>query len=134
MKRVIGVAFLLIFLASCSTVTTEVYKSNYEPFKESVLLRIANDSWGLEKSIAARIEDLGFSVTNKESPAVHIHALVDYETFWDVVHQTFNHFEIVFVDAETRDVLLKSRYVGRFGFNGCEAALDLVFKDIGSKL
>ena len=134
MKRIYWLTFLLLFVISCSTVNTEIYKSNYKLQKKSVYLNIENDSWNLDKSITSRIENLGFSVVNKESPQFDIIALVDYETFWDVVHQTFNRFEISFVDARTNEVLLKSKYVGRIGFNGCEAALDLVFKDIASKI
>lgn len=134
MKRIYWLPFLLLFVISCSTVNTEIYKPNYKPQKKSIYLKIENDSWNLEKSITSRIENLGFSVAAKESSQVDMVALVDYETFWDVVHQTFNHFEISFVDARTNEVLLKSRYVGRFGFNGCETALDLVFKDIASKI
>ena len=43
-------------------------------------------------------------------------------------------FEIVFVDAKTRDVSIQAQYVGSFGFNGCHAALDLVFNDLSEKL
>ena len=134
MKRIYWLPFLLLFVFSCSTVNTEIYKSNHKLQKKYVYLKIKNDSWNLQKSITSRIENLGFSVAIKESPQVDIVALVDYETFWDVVHQTFNHFEISFVDAKTNEVLLKSKYVGRIGFNGCEDALDLVFKDIASKI
>ncbi len=125
---------LLFLFTACSTVNTEIYKSGYEPKRKSVYLKIKNDSWNLENSITNRIEKLGFTINRTSSESIDIFAYVDYETFWDVVHQTFNHFEMSLVDARTNEVLLKSRYVGKFGFNGCEAALDLVFEDIASKL
>jgi hypothetical protein len=41
---------------------------------------------------------------------------------------------ISFENANTGEVYITSRYVGRFGFNGIDDALDLVFKDLNYKL
>ena len=57
-----------------------------------------------------------------------------YVVQWDVIHQTFTYFNIDFKNVKTGKDLASSRYVGRFGFNDCNSALDLVFEDISKKL
>jgi len=136
MKKIIFLLPLLLLLISCSTstVTTNVQKNFTFYSNPTVVLAIKNDSWNLEKSISSRIENLGFKLTENSNIKPDFYALVDYETYWDVVHQTFNHFQIVFIDTESEQPVAKSLYIGRFGFNGCEAALDLVFEDLTKKI
>ena len=59
---------------------------------------------------------------------------VDYKTYWDVAYQTFEHFVITFKDAKTNETFITSNYVGRFGFNSCNAAMDIVFRDLAAKI
>jgi hypothetical protein len=125
--------YLLALLPACSSVST--YKASHIDTSNSpaVFLRIENDTEKLSDNLAQRIKDLGFSTTSDAGHADY-YAEVEYTTYFDVVHQTFNHFEIVFVDAKTNENRVRSRYLGRFGFNGCKAALDLVFKDLSRQL
>ncbi len=132
MKNIL-LLLLLALLPACSTVST--YKSGPIDISRSptVLLRIQNDTEKLSDNLSQRIEDLGFTTT-RDTGRADYYADVEYTTYFDVVHQTFNHFDIAFVDAKTNEPRIRSRYVGRFGFNGCQAALDLVFKDLIRKL
>lgn len=135
MKNFLIFLLLITILSGCSTATTTVNKSiDIQQYKVAEL-QLPDDSWNLEASITKRIENLGFEVIlpgSNKKPDLIIFA--DYQTYWDVVHQTFNYFDISFDDSATGDVLLSSSYKGRFGFNGCEAALDLVFRDLAAKL
>ncbi len=130
-----NILFLLVLalLPACSSVST--YKSSPIDIARSptALLRIQNDTENLSNNLSERIKDLGFTTT-RDAGRVDYFVDVDYTTFFDVVHQTFNHFDIAFVDAKTNEQRIRSRYVGRIGFNGCNAALDLVFKDLSRKL
>jgi hypothetical protein len=121
--------FMVMLLTSCSTVRTYPGKPIDTSRKPAVVVRIKNDTERLFENIARRIEELGFKVIQNGGEADY-YADVAYTTYFDVVHQTFNQFDIVFVDGKTEETVLRSRYLGRVGFNGCQAALDLVFKDL----
>ncbi len=130
---------LLISSVSCSLgnsyAETVVHSAiDTERFR-TVVLELPDDSWDLEGSIKSRLRGLGFEVVPEGSdrpPDLIVFA--DYQTYWDVVHQTFNYFDISFEDPKTGKALVTSKYVGRFGFNDCEAALDVVFRDLRDKL
>ncbi len=125
--------FVLALLPACSSVST--YKSSPIDISRSptVLLQMQNDTENLSNNLSKRIKDLGFTPTTDAS-RVDYFVVVEYSTFFDVIHQTFNHFDIAFVDAKTNEQRIRSRYVGRFGFNDCDAALNLVFKDLSREL
>jgi hypothetical protein len=99
----------------------------------AVFVRISHDTENLAANLAQRIERLGFRTVPQEASADYV-AEVRYTTFYDVVHQTFHRFEIVFVDKKTGVHGLKGEYIGRFGFNGVHAALDKVFKELARAL
>jgi hypothetical protein len=132
MKNILLI-LVMALLPGCSSVST--YKTSSVDLSRSpaVFLRIQKDTENFSGNISQRVESLGFKVTKDPSRADY-YAEVEYATFFDVVHQTFKHFEIILVDAKTNENKIRSRYVGRFGFNGCDAALDLVFKDLSRKL
>lgn len=127
--------FFLLILVSCSGAKTEIHSqidvANYQVCK----LNIYNDSWNLRRNFTKRIENLGCDVvdlsTNKE-PDIEVN--IDYETYWDVIHQTFTYFNIHFINLKTGKYIASSRYVGRVGFNDCDAALDIVFEDLSKKI
>jgi hypothetical protein len=97
-------------------------------------LKIYNDTENLSENISNRIQQLGFKPFVKSESRPDYAVFVDYKTFWDVVHQTFEHFVISFKDAKTSETLITSNYVGRVGFNSCNGAMDIVFRDIAAKI
>jgi hypothetical protein len=123
----------LLALTGCSTVTTSKNAPIALARSPTVFLRIQNDTGKMAGNISRRLESLGFK-SIADADRANYFADVEYSRFFDVFHQTFNHFEIVLVDAKTGEQTVRSRYIGRVGFNGCDAALDLVFKDLSKKL
>jgi len=132
--RNIMIPLALSVLVACSSANTYVIKPIDTSDSPSVVLRIKSDTENLSENIARRIQKLGFRVIPDGGSRPDYYANVQYTTFWDVVHQTFNQFEIAFVDAKNNENRVRSLYTGRFGFKGCDAALDLVFEDLSSKL
>jgi hypothetical protein len=125
----------VLVLSSCSGVTTNIQSRIEVTHYQTSRLNIQNDSWRLRENITHRIENLGLDVVDlsaAKEPEILIN--VSYQTYWDVIHQTFTYFNIDFKDFKTGKEIANSRYVGRFGFNDCSAALDLVFEDLSKKL
>ncbi len=125
----------VLVLSSCSGVTTNIQSRIDVTHYQTCCLNIQNDSWNLLKNITHRIENLGLDVIELSAvkdPDIVIN--VSYQTYWDAIHQTFTYFNIDFKYFKTGKEIANSRYVGRFGFNDCNAALDLVFEDLSKKL
>jgi len=132
-KNTLNLLFLIL-LTSCTSVATYKTRSIDTSRKPTVRLRIKYDTDNFSENLSIRIQRLGFKVIQDSAGQPEYFADVDYATYFDVVHQTFTRFEINFVDAKTNESLVRSRYLGRIGFNGCDAAMDLVFKDLSLKI
>jgi hypothetical protein len=124
---------VLALLPACSSVSTYKTSPIDTAHSPTALIRILNDTENLSNNLSERLNALGFRTT-KDAGRADYFVDVQYSTFFDVVHQTFNHFDISIVDAKTNEQKIHLRYVGRIGFNGCNAALDLVFKDLSRQL
>jgi len=128
--------FLLLLLAllpACSSVSTRQSGPIDLSHSPTALLRISDDPKKLSDNISRRVENLGFTTTKDPGRADYF-AEVNYNTYFDAVHQTFDHFEIRFIDAKTNEPKIRSRYAGGLGSSGCDAALDLVFQDFSREL
>src|ERR1700704_2526218 len=92
--RNILVILVMALLPGCSSVST--YKASSVDLSRSpaVFLRIQKDTENFSGNISQRLESLGFKATKDPSRADY-YAEVEYATFFDVVHQTFKHFEII---------------------------------------
>jgi len=139
-KKIILLLPALLFLVSCSflsvgppskvvTHQSGVIETKLSP---TVFVRIKTDTERLNSDISARLEGLGFKAVT--SMPADYYADVDYATYWDAAHQTFKHFDIDLVDARSGERKIDSHYIGRGSFNGCRAALDMVFKDLGKHI
>lgn len=125
---------VVVVLASCSGAATYVVNPVSVTQSPSFTLKISNDTEKLSENISNRIQQLGFKPYSNGISGPDYAVFVDYKTYWDAVHQTFEHFVISFKDAKTNETQMTSNYVGRFGFNGCNAAMDIVFRDLATKI
>lgn len=130
----LALLFVFAFLVSCSTAATHVFSPISTVHAPTFTLKVPNDTENLSENISKRIQQLGFKAYENGDSAPDYTVLVDYKTYWDVVHQTFEYFVISFKDAKTNETRITSNYMGRVGFNGCNAAMDIVFQDIEVKL
>jgi hypothetical protein len=125
---------LMVALCGCSTASTQVQKPIDTSRAPTVRIRIGNDTEDLAADLRQRFEALGFRVVPEGGHQPTYYADVAYRTTFDVFHQTFSNFQITFTDATTMERMAKSRYVGRFGFNGINGALDMVFSSLKRQL
>jgi len=133
MKRLILLLLVVVF-TSCSSATTHVLNPIDVAQSPTFTLKIYNDTENLSENISQRIRLLGLKPHGKDNSQPDYAVFVDYKTFWDVAYQTFEHFVISFKDAKTNETIITSNYVGRVGFNNCNMAMDIVFRDIASKI
>lgn len=132
--RIMYPLLVAVLLAACSTATTHVINPINVAQSPTFTLKIYHDTENLSENISNRIRNLGFKPSANDGSATRYAVFVDYKTYWDVAYQTFEHFVITFKDAKTNETLITSNYVGRVGFNSCNAAMDIVFRDLAAKI
>ncbi|MDD5169521.1 MAG: hypothetical protein PHN75_11940 [Syntrophales bacterium] len=134
--RNIIVLFVLSMVVACTTANTYVYVAKPISFSDSptVVLRMKNDTESLTENVTRRIRTLGFRTMSDFTTRPTYYAYAEYTSFWDLGHRTLYHFEIVFVEARSNTLMVKSDYTAQIGLNNYDEALDLLFKDLQQKL
>lgn len=119
-------------LVGCATYSTTVKQGVSFSEKRKIFIQTSYDPLDLMLKVAERLKKLGFSVVDKTNEAdIIVH--YDYDYYHDVIHYTFNLFNISFTDKNTGEILLASGFSGDTPF-GVDGLLDRVFEDISKKI
>jgi hypothetical protein len=126
------IGFTILF-SSCTSIVTKVKNQQNLNEKKTVYLNISNDTYTLRNEISEHLESLGFISEQQEK--ANIIVKVKYKTVTDLVHETFDYYEMTFEDRKNGEILLRTRYSGGINTsNSLQQSLKLIFIDIKKEL
>jgi hypothetical protein len=93
----------------CAFHHTEVVDADALATNKVVFIYGIEDSLNIKGSVRNGLRKLGYTVTEDKSKA-DLMADFNYQCYWDVIHYTCRRFNFYITDAESRKILLHSKF------------------------